>query len=281
LKISAKKPVRVTPGKAPPKGSSARITGLEIANNTLKTVNDRLRAEIVALKKENDRLEKYQQRLRSLVRYLQESGERARKVVGQKIYEEIGALLAGLKMDIHLMCEEMPEGVPEINAYRAAADRHIDSAISELRGLGEDLRPPILDQLGLADAIHWRSGLFKKQTGISCRVEIDPEDVEVDRDIAIGLYRILQGLLDNVARHALASSVQIKLQRNRDSTVLIVHDNGCGITEEQQSDTRSLGLISLRERARALEGEMKVTGRKNKGTRVVVRVPVEKKAELE
>jgi len=252
---------------------------LEKDNKALKTINDQLQAEIAALKRENNRLDKSQERLRSLVGYLQESEEREREVVVQKIYEDLGALLTALKMDIHWICEEKSGGVSEISAYRAAADRHLDSAISELRRLGEDLRPPILDQLGLADALHWKAGLFEKQTGISCRVEIDPEEVKVDRDITIGLFRILQGLLENVARHALASSVQIKLQRNSDSTILAVDDNGLGITEEQKSDPGSLGLIRLHEWARSLEGEMTVTGRKNRGTRVVVRVPAKKKAE--
>ena len=279
--MTAQKSKKIAPEKAPPKALSGRITRLEKDNKSLKTINDQLRAEIAALRKENDRLDKYQERLRSLVGYLQKSEEREREVVVQKIFEEIGGLLTALKMDIHWICEEMSGGVSEISAYRAAANRHIDSAISELRGLGQDLRPPILDQLGLADAIHWKAGLFEKQTGIFCQVEIDPEDVKVDRDITIGLFRILQGLLENVARHALASSVQIRLARNGDSTILTVADNGLGITEEQKSDNRSLGLICLHEWARSLEGEMTVTGRKSRGTRVVVRVPAKKKAESE
>jgi signal transduction histidine kinase len=133
----------------------------------------------------------------------------------------------------------------------------------------------------LASAIQWQAGLFKRQTGISCRVRIDPEDVQVGRKASIGLFRILQELLENVILHAQAKLVQISLEKVNENLVMTVRDNGLGITKEKLSNPQSFGLISIRERAQSLEGEMFIEGRKRRGTQVVVRIPYNEKIRTE
>jgi signal transduction histidine kinase len=220
-------------------------------------------------------MEKDYARIRSLLDYLQESKEQEHTLIVHKIYDELGTLLTALKMDLNLMSEELSDKSSEIVKFRDASNRHIDEAIHELRRLSEELRPPILDHLGLAAAIQWQAGLFQKQTGISCEVRIDPEDLEVGGKLPIGIFRILRGLLENVTLHAQAKSVHIGLRKNEKSVVLTVQDDGLGIAKEKLSDPKSLGLLSMHERAKSLKGKMTVVGRKGGGTQVIVKVPWE------
>jgi signal transduction histidine kinase len=240
--------------------------------------NKDLRAKITSLKREKATLEKDHIKMLSLLEHLQESKEQERTLVVHRIYNELGTQLTALKMDLNLMSEEMSNKVLEITKFRDASNRHIDMAIHELRKLSDELRPPILDQLGLAAAIDWQAGLFKKQTGLSCRVKIDPENLEVGRKVSIGLFRILQGVLENVTLHAHARSIQIGLKKDKENLVLTVQDDGVGICQDKLSNSKSLGLIGMHERAKSLSGIMTVRGRKRGGTRVVVKIPLKKSA---
>jgi len=261
------------------RGLREKIDRLEKSVAELKVHNENLCAVISSLEKERDTFEKDYARVRSLLGYLQESNEQERALVVHKIYDELGTLLTALKMDLNLMSEELSNKSEEIMEFRDDSNRHIDTAIRELRMLSDALRPPILDHLGLAAAVKWQAGLFKKQTGLSCRVKIDPEDVAVDKKVSNGLFRILRGLLENVTIHSQARTVQIVLEKDGPNLVLTVCDDGLGITEEKIANSGSFGLISMRERARSLGGEMTIDGRKERGTRVVVTVPCEKKKE--
>jgi two-component system sensor histidine kinase UhpB len=260
---------------------SEKILRLEKAEKELKVRNKKLHAEINSLKKDKKILEKDHDRLRSLLEYLQDSEEQERMAVVHKVYDELGSILTALKMDINLISEELCNRVTEIMSFRDASNRQIDTAIHEVRRLGDELRPPILDQLGLAAAIHWQASQFEKQTGISCQAKIDPGDLKVDRNASIGLFRILRGLLDNVIRHARAESVQISLEKDNKILVLTVKDDGIGITDKQLSNPKSLGLISMHERAQSLKGRMTIDGEKNKGTRILVKIPYEESTGLE
>jgi signal transduction histidine kinase len=258
-----------------------KIDGLEKSEKKLKIRNKKLCAEKASLKREIEILEKDCSRFRSLVDYLQETNEQERTIIVHKIYDELGTLLTALKMDLNLMSEELSDKAQDIQKFRDASNRHIDKAIHELRKLSEELRPPILDHLGLASAIQWWAGLFSKQTGIPCKVIIEQEDLAVGKKISVGLFRILRGLLENVTIHAQAKSVQIRLTHKEKSLVLIVEDDGLGITADQLSDPKSLGLISMHERAKSLKGKMTINGSKNGGTKVTVKVPWEKKRQSE
>jgi signal transduction histidine kinase len=269
----SKKPA---PKKTGSERMNERIVRLEESEKELKAHNKILRTEITALRKEKDILEEDYARIRSLLEHLQESKEQERSLVVHRIYDELGSLLAALKMDINLMSNELSEKISDVMKFRDASNRHIDTAIHDLRRLSDELRPPILDHLGLAAAIKWQADLFKKQTGLSCRVKIAPEDAVVERKVSIGLFRILRGLLENVVLHARAKSVHIGLKKDDRCYVLTVRDDGLGIDKEKLTDSQSWGLISMRERAQSLNGEMTIGRSRKGGTRVMVRVPREK-----
>jgi signal transduction histidine kinase len=250
-----------------------KINRLDRSGSELLASDEKLRAEIASLKKEKAALEKDYARIQSLLSHLQESEEKERTVVVHKIYDELGTLLAALKMDLNLMSEDLPDQNPEIIKFRDASNRHIDNAIDELRRLSDELRPPILDHLGLGAAMRWKAGLFQKQTGISCKVKIDPGIVKVGKNVSIGLFRILQGLLENVTLHSQAKSVTIELLGENKNLELSVRDDGLGITAEKVDNPKSLGLISIKERAKSMGGKISIESGKSGGTQVTVTVP--------
>jgi signal transduction histidine kinase len=254
-----------------------RIERLKKSEKRLNIRNEKLCAEKASLKREIEILEKDCSRFRSLLDYLQETNEQERTLIVHKIYDELGTMLTALKMDLNLMSEELSDKAQEIQKFRDASNRHIDEAIQELRRLSEELRPPILDHLGLASAIQWRAGVFTKQTGIPCKVMIEQKNLAVGKKISVGLFRILRGLLENVTQHAQAKSVLIRLKHKEKSLVLTVEDDGLGITADKLSDPKSLGLISMHERAKSLKGKMTINRSKNGGTKVTIKVPWENK----
>jgi signal transduction histidine kinase len=180
-------------------------------------------------------------------------------------------------MDLNLMSEDLSDQNPEIMKFRDDSNRHIDMAIEELRRISDELRPPILDHLGLCAAMRWKADLFQNQTGISCEVKIDPGIVEVGKNVSINLFRILQGLLENVNLHSQAKSVTIGLGREDTNLELSVRDDGLGIAAEKVNDPKSFGLISMQERANSLGGSISIDRKKSGGTQVTVKVPASPK----
>ena len=143
-----------------------------------------------------------------------------------------------------------------------------------MRRIATELRPSILDQLGLAAALEWQGQEFGARTGIDVRIEVNAEGAAIPDDLGSSAFRILQESLTNVARHSGATRVEIRLGQENGLLRLEVIDNGVGIRPEQMEGTASLGLIGMRERALACGGELRVTGRSGRGTTVSLKVPL-------
>ena len=150
----------------------------------------------------------------------------------------------------------------------------IDSTIQSVRKLTTELRPGVLDTSGLIAAIEWQAQEFEKQTGIMCESALPAELLTLDENQSTALYRILQECLTNVARHADATKVSIRLKVDGVALCLEVVDNGKGIGEDEIVDPRSFGLLGMRERAIALGGEVQFPVVRGKGTSVIVQVPL-------
>jgi signal transduction histidine kinase len=138
--------------------------------------------------------------------------------------------------------------------------------------ISSDLRPGILDDLGLVSSIEWYCEEFEKRTGIKCNLKLDNSDYS-DSQIKLTFFRILQETLTNVIRHANASSVNIKLHKSLKGATLTIQDNGIGIPEEKIESHKSLGLISIRERVRQLNGKLDISSKKGDGTKLTVFIP--------
>ncbi len=136
-----------------------------------------------------------------------------------------------------------------------------------------------MDDLGLVAAIEWQTSEFQNRTGIKCQLSLGSDNIVVDRECTTTVFRIFQETLTNIARYADATRVKVSLREKAGRLVLKVRDNGKGITQEQITNSKSLGLIGIRERARSQGGEVEISGIRNKGTTVTLNVPIDRKGE--
>ncbi len=155
----------------------------------------------------------------------------------------------------------------------------VRKTMDTVRTIAAELRPGVLDELGLKAAIEWQCADFHKRNGIKCDLLTELEEVALDRQSATAVFRILQESLTNVLRHAKATAVMLELDVRADNLVLEIRDNGRGITEAEMTDRRSLGILGMRERAGMVGGTVDITGAEGEGTRVTVRMPLMKAQE--
>jgi signal transduction histidine kinase len=245
---------------------AARTSELRSANASLeREVADRTRAE--------QDLRESRQQLRALASHLQSVREQERTDIAREVHDELGQALTVLKMDVHWLSQRVGATPGLTDKTRAMSDT-IDTTVQAVRRISAQLRPRLLDDLGLSAAIEWQAREFEERSGIQCDVRSDPEDIVLDRDRTTALFRIFQETITNVARHAGASRVDVLLRRLPDEVDLTVTDDGRGITAEQAADARSLGIAGMRERALALGGSVEIAGLDGAGTTVHVRIPV-------
>ena len=157
----------------------------------------------------------------------------------------------------------------------------MDGAIQTVKRLSTELRPGVLDDLGLVDAIQWQAQDFSKRTEIKTKFTTTPEEISLDRERSTAFFRICQEALTNIVRHAQATRVAVSLKKTRHRVVLQISDNGVGIEESQILDPRAFGLIGMRERAGFFGGEVKISGVPGKGTSVVVSIPLPRREDLD
>jgi len=157
----------------------------------------------------------------------------------------------------------------------------IDDAMDTVHHVSSELRPRILDDLGLAEAIEWQGEEFQRRTGISCNVTIEDADLALQQDQATAVFRIFQEALTNVARHAGASQVNVSLEVDSGALMLLIRDDGRGIRPEEIESTASYGLLGIRERVHAMAGEVEITGNFGAGTKLKVSIPRAKNSKVE
>jgi signal transduction histidine kinase len=149
----------------------------------------------------------------------------------------------------------------------------LEATMQVVRRIAADLRPHLLDDLGLETAIEWHMQQFQDRTGILCQYEGVGHPLDVDQEQSTAIFRIMQEALTNVLRHAHATRVDVTLEEEGAALVLTIRDNGRGITDDEQSGPHTLGLLGMRERAYLIEGRVDITGVEGQGTTVTLRVP--------
>lgn len=213
---------------------------------------------------------------RNLSTHLQSVREEERSYIAREIHDELGQALTALKMDLIWMNKRLSPDQSEIAAKIAAMFDLMDKTIQTIRRISTDLRPGLLDDLGLIAAIEWFAEDFQNRTGICCKLRVTPAEIEIDQERSIAIFRIFQETLTNVARHAHATEVKADLRiKNHDLEMKIV-DNGIGISDAQVNDPKNLGLVGLRERVYPWNGRIEITGRRKKGTTVSVFIPLDR-----
>ena len=150
----------------------------------------------------------------------------------------------------------------------------IDDAVQVKRRIIEDLRPTLLDNLGIGAALKWQCGQFSKRVDVPCRVEMEDEDLRLSPAYSIAFYRVVQESLTNIGKYAKAKNVAVSLQRDGDHWVLRIADDGVGIDTTKPHNATAHGLLSMRERAHALGGTFSIQGQPGRGTVVEIRVPI-------
>jgi len=220
-----------------------------------------------------------EEQLRALSAKIHSAREEEGTRIAREIHDELGGALTGLKWDL----EGMDSNLQAVNGNSAiAAVRKqitsmtglIESTINTVRRISAELRPGVLDDLGLVAAIEWQAQQFQKRTGLKVHWETDLDTAAVSRDGATAVFRIFQEVLTNVLRHSRASNIYVKLYQRQNKLELEVMDDGRGITEDEQKNTRSLGLLGMKERALLVDGEVVIKGALGKGTTVIVRIPL-------
>jgi signal transduction histidine kinase len=212
--------------------------------------------------------------LRDLASYLQDVREQERTRIAREIHDDIGQSLTILKMDLSWLKKHMIQDQPQVQNKINAMFKVIDTSLQTLHTVSSELRPVILDDFGLESAIEWQAEEFQNRTGVRCRVDSSVAGLGLTKEQSTAVFRIFQETLTNIMRHSKATEVNVRLEKNENTLMLEVADNGRGITVAEISDSQSFGLLGIRERLYPLNGQVDFIGQPNKGTRVIVRVPI-------
>ena len=212
------------------------------------------------------------EQLRRLLAHIQSVREDERTRISREIHDELGQSLTALKMDLSWMTKRLGKNQGALCEKARLMSKLIDMNIQTVKRIAAELRPGLLDDLGLTAALDWQAEEFAKRTGIKCEVSVLPEDMELDRDVSTAIFRIFQETLTNVVRHAKAKKVRASLKKKVDALMFQVKDDGKGISEKQISNPKSIGLMGMRERVHFLGGRLEITG--DNGTTVTVTIPV-------
>jgi signal transduction histidine kinase len=236
--------------------------------------NAKLGKEIAERKLIEENLRNSEERLRQFAAHIQAVREEERTSIAREIHDELGQALTGLRMDLSWLEKRLPKQPPEAGEKVKSMFDLIDHTIQSVRKISAELRPQVLDDVGLTGTLKWQAREFQTRTGIRCKVELPEEEFVMDLERSTAIFRIFQEVMTNVARHAQATRVDIKLRLEADQIMLHVADNGAGISESHLRSSRSLGLLGIRERATILGGEVQINGGVGKGTSVFLTVPL-------
>lgn len=249
----------------------------EVEDRTLKIREAirQLQDEIVQRKIMERSLKTSNEKLQNLSNHLENVREEERTRISREIHDELGQMLTTIKMKLAILEERtLDEGFP-IQEDLQVMMGLVETTLQTVRRISTELRPGILDVLGLSEALEWQAQEFQEQTGIRIQSEIQRLPENLGKDISTTCFRICQEALTNVARHAKANHVTVSLRHEHGKLELIVRDNGKGITNEQLSRITSLGLIGMRERAQNLGGDLNIERAAPNGTEVSFSFPLE------
>lgn len=256
-------PASVTVGMV--RDGAGRLTGLRWL---IRDISERQRAE--------EELRSSRGQLRALAARLESVREEERTAAAQAVHDELGQGLVALRLSLAALIAQLPVDQP---AWRERAREILgqtETMLKAARRIFEGLHSSLLDSLGLAAAIGAQAREFQDRTGIRYEVITGVAELPLDREQATALFRICQESLSNIARHANATHITIRLHEAAGQLLLVIEDDGRGITEQEIASSTSLGLLRTRERVLALGGELAIVGRPNGGSTVSVRVPLRK-----
>jgi PAS domain S-box-containing protein len=232
-----------------------------------------IQQNITERKKMEERLRISHDQLRGLAGYLESVREEERRNIARKIHDELGQMLTGLKIDLSWLTKGLSKEQESLLEKTKSMSKVVNTTIQTVKRIAAELRPGVLDDLGISAAIEWQTGEFEKLTEIKSEFFSKPTDIILDQERTIVIFRVFQEILTNIINHANATKVKVSLKEEDSNIVLKVKDNGKGISNERISDPKSFGLIGMRERVRPWKGKIKISSAKDKGTTITVSIP--------
>ncbi len=214
------------------------------------------------------------ERLRNLSNSLQSAREEEKGKIAREIHDELGQTLTALKFELSWIENNISSEETGILKRVHTMSELIENAVHDVQRIASELRPRILDILGLCEGLKWQAKEFQKRTGIHCKLTIQPKNIEVDPERSITLFRIYQETLTNVARHAQAKTVETSFIRNDKFLELEIEDDGQGMDPDQAENPNSFGLIGIKERTLVWGGEAHIQSIKGEGTKIIVSLPL-------
>jgi signal transduction histidine kinase len=208
--------------------------------------------------------------IRSLTAKMELIREEERMQVARQIHDELGQLLTGFRLDLSWLAKNQKAILEKSKSMLKLSDTTLES----VQRISSELRPGLLDELGLSKAIDWQAQDFQSRCGIKCNLSLELDDQDIDRNLSTAVFRIFQEAITNVARHSHATRMSIKLREEEGDLILTITDNGRGIEEDEKTSPKSLGLVGIRERAQAFEGKIEINGVPGKGTTVIAQIPI-------
>lgn len=225
-----------------------------------------------------DTLRATSEQLRALSARLNSAREEEGTRISRELHDELGSALTSLKWDLESLGKLIPAHGPELSRLARqkkieGMNESIDAIINTVRRISSELRPSILDNLGLAAAIEWQAKQFESRTKIPCRFSSSVELIDLSKEQITAIFRIFKECLTNILRHAQATEVSVRIDGGERELLFEIEDNGIGISDAQRNGSQSLGLIGMRERALLIGGTIEIVGIENKGTKVTLSAP--------
>ena len=219
-------------------------------------------------------LKRSREQLSELSSYLEAGKEEERERIARDIHDELGSLLVAIKIEAALLSSKLPKNLAALKMKAQSIESLLDQAMGTASRVARELRPGILKEFGLSAAIECQAEDFSLRTGISCRAQCDDEGLEIEERAALAVFRIVQEALTNVAKHAHASLVALRLYQNRRQLIVEIRDNGRGISNADLHKPKSFGLRGIRERVRSLNGDLSIAPGEQGGTHIMLSLPL-------
>jgi signal transduction histidine kinase len=241
----------------------------------LTGTNEKLQQEIEKRKQVEINLKESHKRLQRLSAYQESVREAERTRIAREIHDELGHVLTALKIDVAWLQNQLSHHTEQLQNKTNTILDLINQTISTVQRISKDLRPGLLDDLGLIDAIEWQTQEYQERTEINCQLDLVSNDaLNLNSELTTAIFRIYQELLSNIARHANATRVNVSYSEQIDTIEFTVSDNGKGITQAQVDSPDSFGLMGIQERLYPWKGTFNIEGKTGEGTTVTVMIPL-------